>query len=42
MIAQEVVGVLRGDPPMNPVNDPFQVEHIRQQLGLEPLYRGSR
>jgi phosphoglycerate dehydrogenase-like enzyme len=41
-IAQEVVGVLRGDPPMYPVNDPFQVEHIRQQRGLEPLYRGSR
>jgi phosphoglycerate dehydrogenase-like enzyme len=41
-IAQEVIGVLRGDPPINPVNDPFQVEHVRQQLGLEPLYRGSR
>jgi D-3-phosphoglycerate dehydrogenase len=41
-IAQEVVDVLRGDPPSNPVNDPFRVEHVRQQLGLEPLYRGSR
>jgi phosphoglycerate dehydrogenase-like enzyme len=42
MIAEDVVGVLRGDAPINPVNDPFQVEHIRQRLGLEPLYRGSR
>ena len=41
-IAQEVVGVLRGVPPTNPVNDPLQVEHVRRQLGLEPLYRGSR
>jgi phosphoglycerate dehydrogenase-like enzyme len=41
-VAQEIVGVLDGDPPNNPVNDPFQVEHIRQQLGLPPLYRGSR
>jgi D-3-phosphoglycerate dehydrogenase / 2-oxoglutarate reductase len=41
-VAQEVLGVLRGDPPTYPVNDPFQVEHVRQQLGLEPLYRGSR
>jgi phosphoglycerate dehydrogenase-like enzyme len=41
-IAQEVLGVLRGDVPQNPVNDPLQVEHVRHQLGLEPLYRGSR
>jgi len=41
-VAQEVLGVLRGDPPAYPVNDPFQVEHVRQQLGREPLYRGSR
>jgi D-3-phosphoglycerate dehydrogenase len=41
-IAQEILGVLRGDPPTYPVNDPFQVEHVRQQLGREPLYRGSR
>jgi phosphoglycerate dehydrogenase-like enzyme len=40
-IAREVVGVLRGEPPVYPVNDPFQVEHVRQQLGLPPLYRGS-
>jgi D-3-phosphoglycerate dehydrogenase len=41
-VAQEVLGVLRGDPPSYAVNDPFQVEHVRQQLGLQPLYRGSR
>lgn len=42
MIAEEMIGVLRGDPPINPVNDPFQVEHVRQQRGLPPLYKGSR
>jgi hypothetical protein len=34
--------VLRGFPPQYPVNDPFQVEHIRQTLGLPRLYSGSR
>ncbi len=42
MVAQDVVAVLQGDPPQNPVNDPFQVEHIRRKRGLPPLYRGSR
>jgi len=42
MIAEEVIGVLRGDPPINPVNDPFQIEHVRHQRGLPPLYKGSR
>ncbi len=41
-IAEEVLGVLNGVVPRYPVNDPLKVEHIRQQLGLEPLYRGSR
>jgi phosphoglycerate dehydrogenase-like enzyme len=41
MIAEEVVGVLRGNPPVNPVNSPFQVEQVRQQLRLAPLYRGK-
>jgi phosphoglycerate dehydrogenase-like enzyme len=41
-IAADVIGVLRGAPPINPVNDPFQVEHIRQERGLAPLYKGSR
>ncbi len=40
-IAQEVVGVLTGNPPTNPVNDPFEVERVRQRLGLEPLYHRS-
>jgi len=37
-IAREVVGVLRGNPPNNPVNDPLQVERIRRELGLPRLY----
>jgi len=42
MIAQDVVSVLQGVPPLNPVNDPFQVEHQRRKLGLPGLYQGSR
>ena len=42
MVAQDVVSVLQGTPPQFPVNDPFQVEHVRQELGLPRLYRGSR
>jgi D-3-phosphoglycerate dehydrogenase len=42
MVAEDVVAVLRGLPPQNPVNDPFQVEHVRQTLGLPRLYRGGR
>jgi D-3-phosphoglycerate dehydrogenase len=41
-IAEEVLSVLRGVVPTYPVNDPVQVEHVRQQLGKEPLYRASR
>jgi D-3-phosphoglycerate dehydrogenase / 2-oxoglutarate reductase len=41
-IAEEVLSVLRGVMPTYPVNDPVQVEHVRQQLGKEPLYRVSR
>jgi D-3-phosphoglycerate dehydrogenase len=41
-VAEEVLGVLDGVVPRYPVNDPLKVEHVRQQLGLEPLYRGSR
>jgi D-3-phosphoglycerate dehydrogenase len=37
-IAEEVVGVLRGKLPNNPVNDPAEVERVRQKLGLKPLY----
>jgi len=42
MVAQDVVSVLQRSPPQFPVNDPFQVEHVRQELGLPRLYRGSR
>ncbi len=42
MVARDVVSVLQGTPPQYPVNDPFQVEHVRQRLGLDRLYRGSR
>jgi D-3-phosphoglycerate dehydrogenase / 2-oxoglutarate reductase len=40
-VAEEVVGVLRGDRPSNPVNDPDEVERVRQKLGLAPIYRGN-
>lgn len=42
MVALDVTAVLNGDPPQNPVNDPFQVEHVRRDRGLPPLYQGSR
>ncbi len=38
-VAEDVLGVLRGDRPLNPVNDPDVVEASRRRLGLEPLYR---
>jgi hypothetical protein len=41
-VAEEILGVLDGVVPRYPVNDPLKVEQIRRQLGLEPLYRGSR
>ncbi len=36
-IAEDVLGVLSGKPPRNPVNDPTQVNANRRRLGLEPL-----
>ena len=33
-IATDVVGILRGEPPLNPVNDPEEVEKVRRKLGL--------
>jgi D-3-phosphoglycerate dehydrogenase / 2-oxoglutarate reductase len=39
-IAEEVVGVLQGQRPKNPVNDPKEVEQVRLRLGLTPLYLG--
>ena len=37
-IAEDVLGVLRGEPPRNPVNDPMKVNTNRRRLGLEPLF----
>ncbi|HMB05874.1 MAG TPA: hydroxyacid dehydrogenase [Isosphaeraceae bacterium] len=36
-IAQDVLGVLRGEAPRNPVNDPARVDANRRRLGLAPL-----
>jgi D-3-phosphoglycerate dehydrogenase / 2-oxoglutarate reductase len=41
-IAEEVLGVLNGVVPRFPVNDPMEVERVRQRLGLEPLYQRSQ
>jgi phosphoglycerate dehydrogenase-like enzyme len=41
IIAQEVLGTLRGKRPSYPVNDPDEVEQIRRQLGRFPLYHQS-
>ena len=38
-VAEDVLGVLRGDRPRNPVNDPEAVEASRRRLGLAPLFR---
>ena len=37
-VAQDVLAVLRGDLPRNPVNDPIVVEAARRRRGLPPLY----
>jgi D-3-phosphoglycerate dehydrogenase len=37
-VAQDVLAVLRGEFPRNPVNDPVEVEARRHKLGLAPLY----
>jgi D-3-phosphoglycerate dehydrogenase / 2-oxoglutarate reductase len=36
-VAADVVGVLQGKPPINPVNDPAEVAAIRAKLGKPPL-----
>ena len=36
-VADDVVGVLQGRPPINPVNDPFEVAAVRARLGKPPL-----
>jgi phosphoglycerate dehydrogenase-like enzyme len=37
-VAQDVLAVIRGDYPRNPVNPPDEVEASRRRLGLAPLY----
>lgn len=36
-VARDVLGVLSGEPPRNPVNDPATVSANRKRLGLPPL-----
>ena len=36
-VATDVIGVLRGKAPINPVNDPAEVAAVRQKLGKPPL-----
>ncbi|WP_257787833.1 hydroxyacid dehydrogenase [Paludisphaera borealis] len=38
-VARDVLAVLSGHTPEFPVNDPLEVERVRKELGLEPLYR---
>ncbi len=39
-VAVDVIGVLSGRPPINPVNDPSEVAESRRRLGKVPLERG--
>lgn len=39
-VAEEIIAVLNGRLPKNPVNDPAEVEAVRVRLGLPPLYLG--
>lgn len=36
-VVTDVLGVLRGEAPLNPVNDPEEVAHGRKRLGLVPF-----
>jgi phosphoglycerate dehydrogenase-like enzyme len=38
-VARDVLAVLAGRTPENPVNDPIEVERARRDLGLAPLYQ---
>jgi D-3-phosphoglycerate dehydrogenase / 2-oxoglutarate reductase len=40
-IVEDILGVLRGQPPRNPINDPGLVNENRKRLGLEPLGQGK-
>jgi hypothetical protein len=37
-VALEVLAVLQGTHPRNPVNDPAEVDANRRRRGLPPLY----
>ena len=37
-VAEDVVGVLEGRAPINPVNDPAEVAAVRRQLGKPPIW----
>ena len=37
-VADDVVGVLQGKPPLNPVNDPAEVSAVRRRLGKPPIW----
>ena len=37
-VADDVVGVLQGQAPLNPVNDPAEVAAVRRQLGKPPIW----
>jgi D-3-phosphoglycerate dehydrogenase len=39
-VAEDVLGVLRGEAPLNPVNDPAEVAASRARLGKPPLSEG--
>jgi len=38
MVAQDILAVISGQIPQNPVNDPVEVERARREKGLVPLY----
>jgi phosphoglycerate dehydrogenase-like enzyme len=37
-VAEDVIGVLQGRPPINPVNNPAEVAAIRMKLGKPPIW----
>lgn len=41
-VADDVVGVLRGEAPLNPVNDPAEVAAARRRLGKPPIWPDAR
>ncbi|WP_337175682.1 hydroxyacid dehydrogenase [Paludisphaera sp.] len=39
MVARDILNILSGRQPENPVNDPIEVERLRAELEKAPLYR---